>query len=286
MSMSCGMASNQTTLLTGIPRSGTTLCCHLLNASPNTLALHEPISPQEFSSQNPLDAVQTITAFAASTRREALRSGKVTSKQMDGSVPANPVGEQPKDGLRSEQVVAGVINVDRPLDQTFNLVIKHNALFTALLETLVQQFACYAVIRNPLATLASWQTVDLPIHEGHVPMAEQFDARLRHHLSELDVVLDRQLYILRWFYAAYTSHIEPTHIIRYEDIVETQGAVLAPLSSEIPEASMLRTKNANALYRDLDINQLLDRLLQERDIFAGFYGEQDLRDLAQDIQHQ
>ena len=280
------MASNQTKLLMGIPRSGTTLCCHLLNESLNTVALHEPIPTQKFSTQHPLDAVHTITVFAASTRREALRSGEVASKQKDGSVPANPVGEQSEDGLRAEQVAVGVINVARPLDQSFNLVIKHNALFTVLLKTLVQQFPCYAVIRNPLATLASWQTVDLPIHKGHVPMAEQFDADLRHRLGELDEVLDRQLHILRWFYAAYANHIVPAHVIRYEDIIETQGAVLAPLSDDIPAAGLLENKNANALYRDLDIRQLLDRLLQERDIFAGFYGEQDLRDLAQDIQHQ
>lgn len=278
------MAASQTKLLTGIPRSGTTLCCHLLNESPNTIALHEPISPQEFSSRNSLDAVQTITTFSVSTRRSALLSGQVASKQIDGAVPSNPVGEQSEDGLRSEQVVAGVINVDKPLDQSLTLIIKHNALFTALLSTLVRQFSCYAVIRNPLATIASWQTVDLPIHEGHVPMAEQFDTDLRHRLSEIEEVLDRQLFILRWFYAAYRNDIEPSHVIRYEDIVATQGAVLAPLADGIPTAGILENKNANAHYRDLDINGLLNRLLQERDIFAGFYSEQDLRNLAQDIQ--
>ncbi|GBL04167.1 hypothetical protein KUL10_14730 [Glaciecola sp. KUL10] len=32
-------------LITGIPRSGTTLCCNIINQQANTIALHEPIDP-------------------------------------------------------------------------------------------------------------------------------------------------------------------------------------------------------------------------------------------------
>jgi hypothetical protein len=40
---------NQTNIVsTGLPRSGTTLTCHLLNKLPNTVALHEPIAPGQF----------------------------------------------------------------------------------------------------------------------------------------------------------------------------------------------------------------------------------------------
>jgi hypothetical protein len=36
-------------LITGTPRSGTTLPCHLLNELPDTVALHEPMKVKEFS---------------------------------------------------------------------------------------------------------------------------------------------------------------------------------------------------------------------------------------------
>ena len=36
-------------VLTGPPRSGTTLACHMLNKLPGTVALHEPIPPRRFA---------------------------------------------------------------------------------------------------------------------------------------------------------------------------------------------------------------------------------------------
>lgn len=48
-------------VLTGLPRSGTTLACRLLNLLPDTVALHEPIAPGRFAGladeQALLDAV-------------------------------------------------------------------------------------------------------------------------------------------------------------------------------------------------------------------------------------
>ena len=60
----------------------------------------------------------------------------------------------------------GEIAIDKPLSARFTLLIKHNALFAALLPRLTESFPCLALVRNPLSVLASWQTVDLPVHPG------------------------------------------------------------------------------------------------------------------------
>jgi hypothetical protein len=41
----------QTVLITGTPRSGTTLVCHLLNQLPDTVALNEPMQPRHFNDE-------------------------------------------------------------------------------------------------------------------------------------------------------------------------------------------------------------------------------------------
>ena len=56
------MASYRTVLLTGLPRAGTTLCCHILNSCKGVLALHEPLSPDDFSSEQPRETALGIIA--------------------------------------------------------------------------------------------------------------------------------------------------------------------------------------------------------------------------------
>ena len=273
----------RTILLTGIPRSGTTLCCHLLNQLPNTIALHEPISSQDLKALPRELAVHAITDFGISARHQALTSRVAKTKQLDGIVPSNPVNFA--DGpLREEQVSLGNMGITKPLSQDFTLVIKHNALFTALLNNLVQRFDCYAIVRNPLATFASWQTVNLPIHKGHIPMGEQFDMTLQSELGRLETSLDRQLYIMRWFYEKYRRYLGPENIIRYEDIIDSNGNALSPLLDKcIKNKSKLEKQNNKKLYQGLDIKLLMNRLLQEPDIYEGFYGIDDIQILADEM---
>ena len=140
------------------------------------------------------------------------------------------------------------MDIIKPLSQDFTLVIKHNALFTALLSSLIRRFCCYAIVRNPLATLASWQTVNLPIHEGHVPMGERFDMALQSDLSGLESSLDRQLFIMRWFYNSFSRNLAQENIIRYEDIIDSNGNALSPLLDKcIENKSRLEKQNNNCL---------------------------------------
>ena len=99
-------ASYRTILLTGLPRAGTTLCCHILNTYENVLALHEPLSPSEFSAaQTPEAALGIICGFVAQTRASVQAHGLAPSRHKNGSVPDNPVSSETADyGLRSLDV--------------------------------------------------------------------------------------------------------------------------------------------------------------------------------------
>ena len=73
-----------TLLLTGLPRSGTTLVCSLLNRLPDTVALAEPNIVDLHGDGD--RAVWEIAAFVAMTRAVALETGRVPSRAIRGAI--------------------------------------------------------------------------------------------------------------------------------------------------------------------------------------------------------
>lgn len=251
-----------TLLLTGLPRAGTTLGCHILNSCPNTLALHEPMLPGDF---DPLAGVQAalahINGFADMTRAQVIAEGRALSQQKNGAVPENPVAaESSVGGLRPIDVTLGLIDVSaRALNADFNLIIKHNALFTALLPELASSFPVYAIVRNPLAVLASWNLVDLPINKGHVPAAEQFDLPLKRKLADMPDVLDRQLCILEWFCGRYCQYLSGRWL-RYEEFVVSPEILAHTLELPLPITPIPLRISKNSSY-DMELMEYLYRRL-------------------------
>lgn len=266
-------------LLTGIPRSGTTLCCYLLNRFANTVALHEPIDPETIDSR-PTAAVTQISNWIAETRKSLLRDRAVVTKQKDGMLPSNPVAE--KGRLRPEIVDLGVLKIDADISDDYVFVVKHNALFCALLEELVPSFEVFGVVRNPLAVIASWQTVDLPVNRGRLPMAERFDAELAKLLDSETDCLQRQMIVLEWLFRR-ISKLEANKLIRYEQIIETNGVVLERISSSgFREATKLEVQNSRV---DPDKLEIISRVLEERsDIYSAFYSVEDIHRQRSEMQ--
>ena len=284
------MKSKNVVLLTGIPRSGTTLCCSLLNKIDNTIALHEPIEQNHFGGLSKSEAVTLIKNFAGESRNRVLSEHKILSKQVKGLVPTNSLSSS-LCSLREERVTLAHIKIDKPISVNFKLFIKHNALFTSLIDELVKDFHVYAIIRNPLATLASWQTVSLPINDGHIPMGENFDPNLRGELKNMESSLDRQIHILHWFYNRLKKNLRTPNIIRYEDIISTRGKVVSGLCGFRGDrtkdlSSSLTNQNASLIYKKIDIEPLLRRLVRTSQVFAPFYTVDDLESLAYEIRDQ
>ena len=140
------MEINKTNVvLTGLPRSGTTLTCHLLNKLPDTVALHEPITYGRFDPEDEEAILDGIEQFYRRMRRMIRTQGVAVSKN-----------------------VGGIITNRRDLV----LVTKQPAMFSALLPSLVDRFPYYTIVRNPLFVLASWNSVVLNVHDGRSPGAE------------------------------------------------------------------------------------------------------------------
>src|SRR5213079_2951816 len=138
--------------------------------------------------------------FCAESRKSLLEEGFAISKHVSGKVRDSSTAVE-RGGKRSRQTEHGRIEIDKPLSKEFTLAIKHPAAFTALLEPLSKRFECFAIVRNPLATIASWNSLDwLPLKDGHLPVGEKLDVDLAGDLARIADVMDRQIHILEWFY--------------------------------------------------------------------------------------
>ena len=143
------------------------------------------------------------------------------------------------------------------------MLVKHNALFAALLPRLAVSFPLLALVRNPLSVLASWQTVDLPIHQGRIPVGERFDPELCRALDREPEPLRRQIVVLNWFFARYRAHLPPEHVIRYEELIGSGGLALFRLLGHAgAEPVTLKSRNDSALYDKAMIGTLLEALLE------------------------
>ncbi len=266
-------------ILTGLPRSGTTLSCHLLNKLPGCVALHEPLNPLVYKDMTESDIVTQIQAYFGEQRQQILDNGIAASKSTGGKVPDNPMaGFDHATGKRIRVLDGHTLKIDKQLDENFNLIIKQPAFFTSILSGLVGTFETFAIIRNPLSVLLSWNSVEMPVSRGRVPAAEAFSAGLTEMLEGEADLYQRQINLLSWFFRQYNEHLQRSNIIFYEDVIASGGQALDVITLSAKQLNEpLASKNNNSLY-SADIKEMLaEKMLASKDAaFWGFYSHDDI----------
>lgn len=276
----------QNILLTGPPRSGTTLACHLLNQLPDTVALHEPMRVKDFAALESYSAIcQSIERYCVEQRSRLRASGRARSKQINGAVPTNSHQTVAIDsGLRKSVVSGGELVIDKALSDDFRLVIKHIAAFAAIAEEAVKHFPVFAMVRSPLAVLASWNSIDFGFRQGHAPAAERINPRLAAHLAAIEDQFDRQLALLGWFYEQFARHVPRNQIIRYESLIDSGGRALAamhPAAAGLAEP--LESHNTNPLYDRQTTALVGERLLRSDGAYWEFYSRSSVEALLDEF---
>src|SRR4051794_7478991 len=98
------MVNDNNVLITGTPRSGTTLTCHLLNMLPETVSLNEPMRGSQFRA--PEAVCEVVARFCTEQRASILERKRALSKQAGGVVPDNPIGTRRAGSDRQERLVS------------------------------------------------------------------------------------------------------------------------------------------------------------------------------------
>lgn len=275
-------------VLTGTGRSGTTLTCHLLNKLPDTVALSGPIAPGEYADRLPdREAVAAgIEEFYLDMRRMAIHQGVVKTKHVGGVVPDNTKGMI--DGIRQSIRKKGIIPVGKELSPDFNLAIKQRGLFTALLPVLAQRFSCFAIVRNPLAMMASISTLQQPGKRRNNPSAKgryegydpELNTRLQESKREGTGRIGQQLLKLHLTYERYQQMLPESHVLRYEDICDSRGkalGVIVPAARELDEP--LENKNLNPLYERDKVLRFGEALLASEGAYWNLYTRESVKEI-------
>ena len=264
--------SNNNIILTGIPRSGTTLACYLLSQIPDFVALNEPMRTVAYKSYRA--ALKGVPEFYEMTRQSILNKGVAIARAVNGKMTDNHFSNEM--GVRKKLVKKQEIKIDKILSTDFKLGIKHNALFTILLTDLVKEYPVFAFIRNPLSVLGSWNSLDLPASKGEVRAARWLYPELDTALAHIPDIYDRQLYILNWYYEKYLI-LPSKQVIKYESIISTSGAALNPISSKAVQLNKeLSSKNKNKVYDKEVIAKLADKLLNSDHSCWQFYDRKEV----------
>ena len=196
--------------------------------------------------------------------------------QVNGRLNDDSVAEaQSPEGLRQPRGGSGEVRFDKPLSDNFILLIKHNALFAALLGPLADDFPVLGLVRNPVAVLASWQTVNLPVHNGRIPMGERFDPSLARALDDESDILRRQVRVLNWFFVRFLDYLPTERVIRYEDVVASGGLSLFRRLGVARCLEPLESRNANALYDAATIDAILAAAQASEGAWSAWYSRSD-----------
>lgn len=252
---------NKSILITGIPRSGTSLLTRLLSQQENTLCFSEPVWLREIRYEN-----QSRQQFAESLFnkindiRNEIKKGnpvEITVNKNTGKIPDNYFQRSNKKVINIKQTK----KIHTEYNKDLVLVVKSNTLFTTCLKDLVNTEAwnVFSLVRNPLFVLRSWRSLDIPISKGLIKIGELYSKDLRKIVREENLLV-RQVKILNWFYKQYGLY-NNNNCIKYESVIDFPNKTLEKiLLRKYVNADKLTSQNIDSRYPNMEKEIILSTI--------------------------
>jgi hypothetical protein len=217
-------------IITGVPRSGTTLAAAIIDQAPDCLCLSEPDGHVDLMREaaSPEDFVDKLRQEFDAVRRTILGGGTVPDRRQTDGAPLTDYFSGPLPNGRRETIFTTRDVTRSGLSADFLLGVKHNALYSAVLPEIVQSgvFRVIAIVRDPAPVLMSWRTLDLPISRGRLPAGERFWPELA-ALGRADLDLtDRQIRICDLLLYRFGQLADRIAVIPYEVFVTDPARLL------------------------------------------------------------
>jgi len=196
-------------VITGIPRSGTTLLCKLMNHIENVVCLNEiPALYNVPNLSNTLDKIKDLLLANQPIPMNIDNDGEIIT---DTQNQVNKIGMKKVD-----------INMSEPLF----IGSKINVPYLLQIDSIIKQgFKVISVVRNPVYAIASWNKHD-NINEQYV-MPEDFERWGRYSTFDFksDDKHERQAEL--WDYLADIIKNKSDFIVRYEGLVDGTNTDIA-----------------------------------------------------------
>jgi len=134
-------------ILTGIPRSGTSYLCSLLNKTDNSVVINEPNGMSKYMGMEEYPFV--VTKYYNDVRLAVLNGDKIENKMYQGKIIEDTSLIQ-----NFEEYIPTVF------DENFSICTKNTLGYLFRLDklkVLMPESSIFACIRNPIDTIASWK---------------------------------------------------------------------------------------------------------------------------------
>lgn len=261
-------------LITGLPRSGTTLLTSLLSENIEAVTFSEPewlksvrkksANCQEFAKE----FMQKILEL-----RDDIRNGipvHIKTSRFNQGLPKNYYHRNEKGEIVVDKEESPIVFPEGYADKPF--IIKANAQFTACLGELIntEDYKIICIVRNPVATIMSWRSLDLPVSQGNMKIAEKFCIGFIRETKALDL-LENQVLIADWFFKQYKKHSKHINIIKYEDLKKDTKKAMSSIIPTVKGPVLLKSHNQNKHYNFSEKAMIMNILNLKAQYCKNFY---------------
>jgi len=238
-------------IVTGIPRSGTTLVCSLISQMRNAYCLSEPMEIDDYMLQatSEHEFLLKVSGFIAKQRKQIIESGFTLNRvDKDGSLSSNYFSRNCSGSIENGSSISS-FKVDVENDD-FALAVKHNAHFLAVLPLIsaLDRYKVVSVIRHPIPTILSWQSLPLPISLGRLPAAEKFWPAVREIAQSSRELVVKQVLLYETLITRIIECKQNIHIIYYERLVANPAQLCELLNQSYRKPIRLNSQNDNKHY--------------------------------------
>jgi hypothetical protein len=265
-------------LITGIPRSGTSLITSILASNTSSIVFSEPSWLGSVRAQSSTcDEFTKNLILKIKHIRTEIRNGNPIQLKIsnDGKgIPSNYYNRDKSGNINTDKAEKLVQFPNRYADH--KMIIKSNAQFSSCLEPLIQskKYKIICVIRNPISAIMSWRSLNIPVSNGNMKIAEKYSSDYLSFIQKEDKLLLKQVKIADWFFKQYTSFINHITLVKYEDLIESPTKVLSKIFEtdgfEIPK---LKTQNKSNYYNLDEYNDIKLAIINKASYIQKYYSE-------------
>lgn len=263
-------------LITGIPRSGTSLVSSLVAKNCDSVVFSEPdwLKDIRLQSNHCKDFASNLSSMISTLRSNIIngRSLKLKYNNNTLSIPSNYYLRNNADDLiidkKETEVVFDKCYANNPF------YIKSNAQFTSCLKELIQtdKFKIFCIIRNPVSCIMSWRSLNIPVSHGRMKIAEKYSHTFRDKTKNLQNLMQKQVAIVDWHYQIYSKYAEHINIIKYEELVSSTRTIIEQIiNSNACDIPTLKSKNSSTHYKLEEVNLIVDQLKKAGEFYKEFY---------------
>jgi len=249
-------------LITGIPRSGTTLTTAIIDGLDDSLALSEPQSHVDL-----IEKCDSADKYAESIYhdlidvRATLLKGQPILDRRNSSGQAITNYFTRTEGKTVNQFK--IMPIIKPnLSKNFLLASKHNAHYTAALPSILAltDLPILFVIRHPIPTILSWRSLQLPISKGRLPAGEKYWKELSDWVKSSQDTLRIQIGIYDLFCKRYLEYQNKIQLVRYEQLTENESLIPNILKKNIETRVAIKSENKNHSYNFNEVEKIKNLL--------------------------